>query len=117
MNELEESHPLSAWWNQILLKRIKTGLKDVEKMVHSTFKVLKQVNEDVQDLNLFLKEHLELTYEETCQKFLWTETLIPPSLAKIIQKDGSIIKILATLIAITICQNEIQEAVGQMAGE
>ncbi|QTA82449.1 Dynamin domain-containing protein [Desulfonema limicola] len=112
--ELENSHPLSAWWNQILLNRVRTGLKQTDNLIQSAFKTLSQLNVTIENLNEFIKEKLELAYEETQQKYLWTESLFPPSLVKIINENGNQTKILATLIAITICQSEIEDAVYQM---
>ncbi|MEE4356803.1 MAG: dynamin family protein, partial [Desulfococcaceae bacterium] len=112
--EMASDHPLCAWWNSILLQQVKTGLADVKHLTDTAKKSLNRIDRNTSDLNAFLTDSLGLLHEETRQKFLWTAGLMPPSLTESIRKRENLTQIIATLIAISICQSEIHESIGQL---
>ncbi len=112
--EMASDHPLCAWWNSILLQQMKTGLSDVKHLTDTAKQSLSRIDRNTSDLNVFLTDSLGMLYEETRQKFLWTAGLMPPSLTESIRRRENLTQIIATLIAISICQSEIYESIGQL---
>jgi len=112
--ELQQDHPLAEWWNDCFLKAIKNGLADVYQLLMLAQETLGKITSSTENLQDFLNKDLEIPYQICRQQYLWTETLVPPSLGELIKKKQDIRPVLATLISITIAQTEIADAIKKL---
>gem|GEM_PF-2593618 len=109
MSPLAEGHPLAGWWNNVLSPRLIAGFNALRQCCLALIDAANQVTETDDDLNQALKAAVWPIYLETADQFRWCDSLFPSALQAAMNNRVKLCRIVATLLAITIGQAEIEQ--------
>jgi hypothetical protein len=108
LSTVDADHALAPWWNSVFIPIMQESLDAAERLTQETLRCFSALPIDLADLNVHLWQELEVPFQEARHSFVLAESLFPATLRTAMQDGTPLSNLYATLIAITICQVELE---------